>query len=268
MPSRSEDRNVCRLSIGGETRSQIYVTKSKFLRFSFQLSNKCRASITMTVEKVCELVGEIKEKPKEEKNDGKEGKKGGKNKKSRKGKSKGSEKSEGKKSKEKKSKDKKSKSKKSKASKKSKSAKGKKPSKYSKELTEDEFYSLENFFLNKDGESYFEVVTDDSRCKIGPFSKTNVKIRFGVPLTPEEKEESKSKKKSKKSSKKSSKDSKKSGKSSKKSGKSSKKSSRSSKKKGKVKGGKEVKLFYVAKFNLLLGTSTYLKDFLVIATFI
>lgn len=85
-----------------------------------QINNKCKASVPIELVKICELEGEIrqKEKPKEDV------------KKDKKGKHKPKKKGKGKKE------------------------KAKKIIKYSKELSEDEIYSLENFFCAKEGKFY------------------------------------------------------------------------------------------------------------------
>lgn len=187
------------------------------------MNNKCQAPIKLRFQKICEIEGEMKPKPEEklpeDPNDPK-----------------------GKKGKKDKGKD----TKKGKESKKGKDKGKKKIQKFSKILTDDEVYSIENFFDQKSDESYFELVAEKDTVSILPMSKSKINIRFGLPLTPEEREVLLSGKKGKKSSEKSSKSSK-------------------SSKKGKPKGPQK---FYVAKYNILLGTSTFFRDIIIVATFV
>lgn len=137
-----------------------------------------------------------------------------------------------------------------------KEKKGKKP-KHSMELTEDEEYSIKTLFKPRNGqyfsikavynfaihyfveESFFYV---DDPAVIEPKNKIIVKLRFGVPMTPEElEEEKKGKKKGKKQAKPITNDDE------------------------EIKPD-EPKKYYVAKYNILLGSQIW-RDLIIIASF-
>ncbi|KAF2893015.1 hypothetical protein ILUMI_13155 [Ignelater luminosus] len=112
-----------------------------------------------------------------------------------------------------------------------------KKGKFTNELTIKEEESLKNNFIHKEGESYFEILgATNNTVDVPPLSKRLVKIHFGVPLPPQNDQIKKGKK--------------------------------GAEKKAKPEKQAGPQKYYVAKYNFMLGKTTFLKDAIILATFI